>query len=69
MVSWSSLLGVTKNLRNGHGGRIPLAEGASGVQAVDDRVAPALLCRGVIRLRSNVVGTVSERPEFVYGCL
>ena len=61
--------GFTMNLRNGHGSGVPLADRASGVQAVDDRVAPALLLRIVALLGSNVVGAISKWSEFVNGCL
>jgi len=46
-----------------------LADGASGIQAVDDRVAPALLLFLVIFLGSDIVATIAERPEFIDGCL
>ena len=57
------------NSRNGHGSSVPLADSASGIQAVDDRVAPALLLRIVVLLGSNVVGAISKWSEFVNGCL
>lgn len=44
---------------------IGLALSASGVQAVDDRVAATVLCRGVISLRSGVVATVTEWSKLV----
>ena len=47
----------------------PLADGTSSVQAVDDSVALALLMCGIVPLGGDVVGTVTERPELVGGCL
>jgi len=62
-----------RQFRNGSRDRcrgiVPLADRASGVQAVDDRVAPTLLLRLVGFLRRDIVGTFGERPELVYSCL
>lgn len=54
--------------RNGCFGNVALADRASGVQAVDDRVAPALLLRGIIRLRTDIVAAWAKRPKFENGC-
>lgn len=56
-------------LRVPRDGSVGLAQSASVVQAVDDRVTTAVLCCGVIWLWSNVVGTIGERTEYVDGCL
>jgi hypothetical protein len=40
-----------------------LAEGASGVQGVDDSVAPALLLQCIVHLGSDIVGAWTERSE------
>jgi hypothetical protein len=48
---------------------VPLADGASSVQAVDDSVAPAILLCGIVPLGSDVVGASTEWLEFVNGCL
>lgn len=69
MVSWSTFETFYEGSRDWHGGTVPLADGASGVQAVDDCVAPTLLFIGVIPLGSDIVATVTERSEFVNGCL
>jgi hypothetical protein len=48
---------------------VPLADGASSVQAVDDSVAPAILLCGIVPLGNDVVGASTEWLEFVNGCL
>lgn len=42
-----------------------LADGASGVQAVDDRVAVAILCSSVVFLGSNVVAAVTQGSKHI----
>ena len=48
-------------------GIVKLAEGASTVQAIDDRIATTILCSGIVFLGGNVVGAVAEWSKFVDG--
>ena len=57
MVSWLAFGKFPEGVPVGAGRGVDLAEGASGNQAVEDRVAVALLNHRVILLGCLVVGT------------
>lgn len=48
-------------------GVVELAESASTVQAIDDRIATTILCSGIVSLGRNIVGAVAEWSKFVDG--
>ena len=48
-------------------GIVKLTESASTVQAIDDRIAAAILCSGIVFLGASVVGVVTERFKYVGG--
>jgi hypothetical protein len=70
MISWPGFWRwFTNGSREGCAGGVLLADSASGVQAVDDRVTPTLLLLSITTLRCNVVSAWAEWPEFVNACL